>query len=74
MRYAIDVVQADGSCRTLIVEVIGGSKGSLTVILDGKSQQIDWKVIAGWAAIDEEGTTPIILNWLPPGMAFPVCI
>jgi hypothetical protein len=72
MRYAIDVVQEDGSCRTLVVDVIGGDERALTVLIGKQAKRIEWKLIASWSPIDEE-SRPIILDWIPKGLVFPVC-
>ena len=42
MRYAIDVVQPDGRCRTLVVEPVGGVDGGLVVLRNGQSTTIEW--------------------------------
>lgn len=74
MRYAIDVIDTDGRCRTLVVELVGGTESAILVDMNEHRLSIELSKIAGWYPIDEPLTSELsIRKWLPDHMQFVPC-
>ena len=74
MRYAIDVIDTDGRCRTLVVKLVGGNESAIIVDMNGDRLSIELSKIAGWYPIDEPLMSELFIRkWLPEHMEFVPC-